>query len=325
MSKKRRDAKHRKIHRLPLWIRRRQFRLLNKSEKELLGYLYSFGPDTCWLWNWRLQKEFDCSRSTIQRWLRKLRELNFIWIEKPFGPERKIHVRLLPTPEHWVQLIGTLALRKTPPKHKRPRGARRGFPPPLHEYSSPASIEQFRLDVINELVHRGSTSETAAKVADIIIAKELKKHVTRGHQKMTPISTLREKDTLLQQSGIFRSAQTLIARPTGRASRAHFSLKRRGACGSGGAVRRRPLLLNTSTKKRQACRIRPDPDFCGPQNRPGAAGPGSRVPNHPQIQTGASDMSLRKKNKRRRTRKDRHRLKRETEAIDRRAPRGRRT
>jgi len=183
MAKKRRDFKRKKKHLLPLWIHKRNFRLLNNNEKDILGYLYSFGPDTYWLWNWRLQKEFHCSRSTIQRRLRKLKKLGFIWIEKPFGPERKIHVRLLPTPEHWFKQMAKLSLPKKPPKHRRPRGARRGFPPPLHEYSSPASIEQFRLNVINELVHRGSTSETAAKVADIIIAKELKKHVTMGCQK----------------------------------------------------------------------------------------------------------------------------------------------
>ena len=178
MAKKRTDAKHRKIHRLPLWIRRRQFRLLNKSEKELLGYLYSFGPDTCWFWNWRLAKEFDCTKRTIRYWLAKLKDLGFIWIEKPFGPERKIHVRLLPTPEHWVQLIGTRALSSGRPKRKRPRGARRGFPPPLHEYSSPAAIEQFRLNVINELVHRGESVETAEKVADQVIEKSRKKRTT---------------------------------------------------------------------------------------------------------------------------------------------------
>ncbi len=173
-------AKRRKKHLLPMWIHNRHFRLLNKSEKDLLGYLYSFGPDTYWLWNWRLAKEFHCTKRTIRRLLAKLKDLGFIWIEKPFGPERKIHVRLLPTPEHWVQLIGTRALSSGRPKHKRPRAARRGFPPPLHEYSSPASIEQFRLNVINELVHRGETPETAAKAADQVIAKELKKHVTRG-------------------------------------------------------------------------------------------------------------------------------------------------
>jgi hypothetical protein len=154
------------------------FRQLNRSQKDFLGYLYSFGPDTCWLWNWRLAKKFGVHKFTIQRWLRKLKEQGFIWIEKPFGPERKIHVRLLPTPQHWVQLIGTLALSHGLRKHKRPRGARRGFPPPLHEYSSPASIEQFRLNVINELVHRGETFEDAEKAADQLIERSRKKRTT---------------------------------------------------------------------------------------------------------------------------------------------------
>ncbi len=81
---------------------------------------------------------------------------------------------------------------------------------------------------------------------------------------MSSINLLREKDALLQESGFFRFAQTLIARPKGRASRDDFSLKRRGACGSGEAVRRRPLLRGSSAKNRQAYRIQPDPDFCGP-------------------------------------------------------------
>ncbi|MBA7608508.1 hypothetical protein ES703_15685 [subsurface metagenome] len=178
MSKPTRNVKRKKIHRLPLWIRRREFRLLNKSEKELLGYLYSFGPDTCWLWNWRLAKDFGCTKRAIQYWLRKLKELGFIYIEKPFGPERKIHVRLLPTPDHWVKTMATRALSSGRPKHKRPRAARRGFPPPIRDWHSEASIEQARHDIINELVHRGQTFETAEKVAEGVIERSRKKRTT---------------------------------------------------------------------------------------------------------------------------------------------------
>jgi len=180
MSKPKKHTKQKKLYRLPVWIRSRHFRLINKSEKELLGYLYSFGPDTCWLWNWRLAKEFGCTKRHVRRLLRKLREQGFIWIEKPYGPQRMIHVRLLPTPEHWVKAIGNLALSSGLRKHKRPRGARRGFPPPIYDWSSPAAIEQARLYIINELVHRGETLETAEKVADQVIAKSRKKHVTKG-------------------------------------------------------------------------------------------------------------------------------------------------
>ncbi len=51
-------SKRKKLHRLPAWIRSQDFRLLNRSQKDFLGYLYCFGPDTCWLWNWRLAKKF---------------------------------------------------------------------------------------------------------------------------------------------------------------------------------------------------------------------------------------------------------------------------
>jgi len=117
-------TKPKKRHKLPYWIRSQDFRLLNKSEKDFLGYLYYFGPETCWLWNCRLQKKFHCSRRTIQYWLAKLKDLGFIWIEMPYGNQRKIHTRLIPTPRHWVQLIGKLALSKGLRKQavkKRPR------------------------------------------------------------------------------------------------------------------------------------------------------------------------------------------------------------
>jgi len=179
-------AKPRKKYRLPVWIRRREFRILNRSQKDFLGYLYCFGPDTCWLWNWRLAKEFGVTKRTIQRWLRKLREQGFIWIEKPYGPQRMIHTRAMLAPEHWVNLIATLALSHGLPKHRRPRVARRYPPQPIHKWSSKATIEQFRLDVISELVRRGETPETAAKVADQVIQKSRKKKGTRGCQKCHP-------------------------------------------------------------------------------------------------------------------------------------------
>jgi hypothetical protein len=175
MSKPTKHIRRKKLHQLPVWIRSDEFRLLNNNEKNFLGYLYCFGPDTCWQWDCRFAKKFHRHRSTIQRWLRKLREQGFIWIQNPHTKHRLIHARLIPTPEHWVQLIGTLALSSGLRKHRRPRGARRGFPPPLHEYSSPASIEQARHDIINELVHRGESFETASKVADIVIEKSRQK------------------------------------------------------------------------------------------------------------------------------------------------------
>ncbi len=176
-------AKRKKLHRLPVWIRNDEFQLLSDKQKNFLGYLYCFGPNTCWLWNWRLQKKFHRSRSTIQRWLRKLRELGFIWIEKPYGPQRMIHTRLLPTPEHWVQLIGTLALTKHFAKHERRKRARSGSQLGLHEHSSKDFIEQTKHDIINELVRRGETFKTAVKVADQVIIKAQKKRRDRGCQK----------------------------------------------------------------------------------------------------------------------------------------------
>jgi len=162
-------AKRKKLHRLPIWVRSQEFRLLNSSEKDFLGYLYCFGPNTCWLWNWRLAKKFHRNKRTIQRWLAKLKDLGFIWIEKPYGPERKLHARLLPTPEHWVKLIGTLALGKNLHRHKR-----------RHSWKETSGIVQTKRLIINELMRRGENLETASKIYDLLLAKEAKKKGLRG-------------------------------------------------------------------------------------------------------------------------------------------------
>lgn len=178
--------KPRKKHRLPYWIRSQEFRLLNNSQKDFLGYLYSFGPDTCWLWNWRLQKKFHRSRRTIQYWLAKLKDLGFIYIEKPYGPWRKIHARLLPSSEHWVKLYATMSLANKLEKPERKRQGRSGLPKPLSPHSARATIEQARRDIICELYHRGESMDTATRVADQVIAKSLKKKGFRGCRKLHP-------------------------------------------------------------------------------------------------------------------------------------------
>jgi len=183
MTKPRKHIRRKKLHHLPVWIQSDDFRLLSDSEKNFLGYLYWFGPDTCWQWNCRLQKKFHRSRSTIQRRLRKLKELGFIWIQNPYGNQRLIHTRLLPTPEHWVKLIATLSLSHGLRKHRRPRGAHRGYPRAIQNWHSPAFIEQTRHDIINELVRRGETFETATKVADQVIQKSREKKGIGGCRK----------------------------------------------------------------------------------------------------------------------------------------------
>ena len=180
MSKRTKHTRHKKKYSLPTWIRSQEFRQLNDTVKSFLGYLYSFGPDTCWQWNCRFAKKFHKDKRTIRRWLRKLRENGFVWIENPYGNQRLIHVRILPTPEHWFKLMAKMALPKQPAKYRRRRQRPREFPPPVHDGDSKAFIEQTRRDIISELVHRGSTFETASKVADQVIEKSRKKHVTRG-------------------------------------------------------------------------------------------------------------------------------------------------
>jgi len=178
--------RRRKKFRLPYWIRSQDFRLLNNSQKDFLGYLYSFGPDTCYLWNWRLQKKFHRSRRTIQYWLAKLKELGFVWIELPYGPERKIHTRPLLSSEHWLKLYATMSLSKCTSRQGRRKRPDRRLPPPIHEHSGPTTIAETRRFIIAELVHRGESVDTAEKVADGVIAKSLKKKGFRGCNKLHP-------------------------------------------------------------------------------------------------------------------------------------------
>jgi len=179
-------AKRKTKHRLPVWIRSPYFRGINRSQKDFLGYLYSFGPDTCWLWNWRLAKKFGVTKRTIRRWLRALREQGFIYIEKPYGPQRLIHARPMPTPQHWLRMIATLALSHGIRKQKRPRARRKDYPEPIQPWHSPASIEQARHAIINELIRRGETFDTAAEVAEKVISKSRQKKGSKGGPKCPP-------------------------------------------------------------------------------------------------------------------------------------------
>lgn len=106
-------------YKLPKWIRDPSFKQLTPADKDFLGYLYSFGPNTNWQWDCRFMKKWRVSRSTIQRRLRKFKDLAFIWIENPGTIHRLIHVRILPTPDDWVRVLGIKALGKGLRRHSR--------------------------------------------------------------------------------------------------------------------------------------------------------------------------------------------------------------
>lgn len=89
----------------PYWIKDVPNTVFPAHIKDFYGYLCAFGPDSCWLWNCRLQQKFGVSRRTIQLWLSWLRNHNLIWISKPFGPERKIHPRYHGSPAKWLTSI----------------------------------------------------------------------------------------------------------------------------------------------------------------------------------------------------------------------------
>ncbi|MBA7586250.1 hypothetical protein ES708_28246 [subsurface metagenome] len=91
MCKVTRDTKHKKFQRMPKWISSDNYQLINLAEKDLLAYIYRFEPDTGQLRTSQLIKKFGVTKKTIQRWLRKLRDLGLIRIENPGTIHRLIH------------------------------------------------------------------------------------------------------------------------------------------------------------------------------------------------------------------------------------------
>jgi len=112
-------ATPKKLYRLPKWIWNPNFRILTLSEKIFYAYLFGFGPDTCWEWNWRLAERFGVTERTIQRWLSKLKDNGFIWIQKPYGKDRKLHARPFPSAHAWITKLAELKLKKVPRAFKR--------------------------------------------------------------------------------------------------------------------------------------------------------------------------------------------------------------
>lgn len=103
-----RRPKARKFY-APWWIYKMHRKLIPRGPRDLYTYLCVFGPESCWLWNWRLAKKFGVTKRTIRRWLKWLKDENLIHISKPFGKDRKIHPHYYGTPEAW--LVSTVLFR----------------------------------------------------------------------------------------------------------------------------------------------------------------------------------------------------------------------
>jgi hypothetical protein len=80
--------------------------------KHFYSYFCWFGPHTCYQWNCRLALKFHVSRSTIKRWLRKLRDLHLIWITSGGGRYRRIHTHYYGNLLEWYAKLATPALSK---------------------------------------------------------------------------------------------------------------------------------------------------------------------------------------------------------------------
>lgn len=86
----------------PAWLNYIPPRWINSETKRLYAYLCIFGPDSCDHWNCRLAKKFYVSTRTIARRLRKLRELNLVWVANPQSPYRILHPLYYGKMQDWL-------------------------------------------------------------------------------------------------------------------------------------------------------------------------------------------------------------------------------
>jgi DNA-binding GntR family transcriptional regulator len=83
-------------------------KLLPYRLKHFYAYFCWFGPNTCCQWNCRLAKKFGVSRSTIKRYLKRLRELKLIWITSGGGSHRRIHTHYYSNLMDWFTALSGL-------------------------------------------------------------------------------------------------------------------------------------------------------------------------------------------------------------------------
>lgn len=93
---------------MPRWIWTLHAKILTAREKHFLCYLWWCGPHGAHSWNYRLEKMFDCSRSTIQRRLRKLKKLHLIHIGHPCDRGRTIWASPYYKIEVWLLKSGVV-------------------------------------------------------------------------------------------------------------------------------------------------------------------------------------------------------------------------
>lgn len=96
----------------PWWIWNVNNKLLPLRLKHFYAYFCWFGPNTCVQWNCRLAKKYGVSRTTIKRWLKRLRELKLIWITSSGGRHRRIHTHYYKDIMGWFVGMSGLAGKK---------------------------------------------------------------------------------------------------------------------------------------------------------------------------------------------------------------------
>jgi hypothetical protein len=112
----------RKIYPKPWWIWKINNKLFPLRLKHFYAYFCWFGPNTCVQWNCRLAKKYGVSRSSIKRWLKRLRELKLIWITSGGGSHRRIHTHYYTNIMEWFIALSGLTKKDhhpKPSKHER--------------------------------------------------------------------------------------------------------------------------------------------------------------------------------------------------------------
>lgn len=109
-------------YQIPKWLENIDHRILTKSEKALLKFLWWCGDVPCDSWNYRLAQITGFSKRTITRNLSKLYKLRLIKSEGSYGKNRQLTAVKYPTISHFfagsAQGLASHSARKCLPSYK---------------------------------------------------------------------------------------------------------------------------------------------------------------------------------------------------------------
>ncbi len=193
-------------YRFRLWFSNQNSDMFTERHKQMVYHFLGWGPKGCDSWNYKLELEFHCSKSTLQRCLRHLEKHALIDIRGALGKHRRIIAIPYPNQAAWMRAAVQETIRKLGARlsdHSKNRGVkfdhhqRRTSKTSINQHAdellygesflrlsgggSPEAFasdiqydeaqiwEQTRRKIIDQLVRGGQSRDSAITQANIVI------------------------------------------------------------------------------------------------------------------------------------------------------------